>query len=64
MERRRKAAIERKKIIEHFHDSVKASLRRGDAYTRYSPSEVPLMLMEIKLEKIVTLFLNGCGVIL
>ena len=22
------------KIIEHFHDSVKASLRRGDAYTR------------------------------
>lgn len=38
------------KVIEYFHDSVKASLRRGDAYTRYSPSQFLLMLMEIKLE--------------
>ncbi len=39
-----------KKITENIHTAVKASLRRGDAYTRYSPSQFLLMLMEINQE--------------
>ncbi len=39
-----------KKIIEDVHNAIKASLRRGDAYTRYSPSQYLIMLMEIKQE--------------
>ncbi|WP_066644414.1 AfsR/SARP family transcriptional regulator [Christensenella timonensis] len=39
-----------KKIMEDVQKSIKASLRRGDAYTRYSPSQFLVMLMEIKQE--------------
>lgn len=35
------------KIAAVFHDAVKDSLRKGDAYTRYSPSQFLLMLMQL-----------------
>lgn len=41
--------------VERFHEAAKLSLRRGDAYTRYSPSQFLLMLMEIRQE--------NCGVV-
>lgn len=39
-----------RKASESFRAAVKESLRRGDTYTRYSPSQFVLMLMEIKQE--------------
>ncbi|MEA5002669.1 MAG: BTAD domain-containing putative transcriptional regulator [Christensenella sp.] len=39
-----------KKIIDDMQQAIKASLRRGDAYTRYSPTQYLVMLMEIKQE--------------
>lgn len=37
-------------VVERFHEAIGHSLRRGDAYTRYSPSQFLLMLMEINQE--------------
>lgn len=37
-------------VAKRFQDAVELSLRRGDAYTRYSPSQFLLMLMEINQE--------------
>lgn len=39
-----------KAVTRRFQEAVKLSLRRGDAYTRYSPSQFLLMLMEINQE--------------
>ncbi|BDF59257.1 hypothetical protein CE91St36_20740 [Christensenellaceae bacterium] len=39
-----------KKVMDNVQKAIKESLRRGDAYTRYSPSQFLVMLMEIKQE--------------
>ncbi|MEA4854069.1 MAG: BTAD domain-containing putative transcriptional regulator [Christensenella sp.] len=38
------------RVVEHFHTAAEESLRRGDAYARYSPTQFVLMLMEISQE--------------
>lgn len=44
-----------KKTVEQFHAAVNSSLRKSDAYARYSASQFVLMLMEIKQE--------NCGIV-
>ena len=44
-----------KKTVEQFLAAASASLRKSDVYTRYSPSQFVLMLMEIKQE--------NCGIV-
>ncbi len=39
-----------KKIISSANEAIKLTCRRGDVYTRYSPSQFLLMLMEIRQE--------------
>lgn len=38
------------RMVESFHEAVGQTCRRGDVYTRYSPSQFLLILMEIKQE--------------
>lgn len=40
----------RKLFMQGMQEAIKAALRRGDAYTRYSPNQFLLLLMQIKQE--------------